>query len=204
MHKKAGEIITSAFDMTVSKLKPEMTELEIQADIEGNMLKLGAEDHVLSFSPMVPTGVENTNLCMNRNTMRRVSESEIINICAGSLYEGYNAVICTPIVLGEIPGNIKDAVKIAQEAKELVSGSIKPGITSRQLYKIYKDYLTKKDYAEFSPYGSVHSIGMLECETPFFSAAKDIYVLEDMTIAIDAYFKGLPFGSFRIEDEILM
>ena len=198
--KKAGQIISSAFETTISKLKPGITELDIQADIEANILKLGAEDHCLSFSPMIPTGIENTNLCMNRNTLRKISENEMINICAGSLYEGYNAVICTPIVLGEIPSEISEAVKVAQEAKEIVAEALKPGITSKELYKIYNDFLIEKNYAKFSPYGSVHSIGMLECETPFFSAEKEVRVLENMAIAIDAYFKDLPFGSFRIED----
>jgi Xaa-Pro aminopeptidase len=202
--RKAGQIVTDAYSKTVPKMKSGMTELDIQADIEANTLKLGAEDHELSFSPMVPSGKENTNLCMNRNTLRKIKEGEMINICSGALYEGYNAMACTPVILGKIPKEISDAVKVAQEAKEIVADSLKPGTTSKQLYDIYKNYLIKKGYAEYSPYGSVHSIGMLECETPFFGANSDVQVLENMTIAIDAYFKDLSFGSFRIEDTYLI
>ncbi|MCL5986321.1 MAG: Xaa-Pro peptidase family protein [Actinobacteria bacterium] len=198
--KKAGEIITKAFEYAASRIKPGATELDIQADIESQMLRLGAEDHCLSFSPMIPSGQENSNLCMNRNTLRKVKENEIIDLQAGALYEGYNAALCTPFVLGEIPNEIKKAINVAYEALNTVVDAMKPGVSSKKLYDIYNGFLRRKGYREYSPYGSVHSIGMLECESPFFSANKDVFMVENMTVAIDAYFKGLPWGSFRVED----
>ena len=202
--KKAAEIITGTFEYAIPRIKPGVTELDIQADIESQMLKLGAEGYVLSFSPMVPSGPENSNLCMCRNTLRKVRESEIINPSAGTLYEGYNAIICTPVVLGKIPDEIKEAVKIANEAKNIVADSMKPGATSKKLFEIYSKFLTKYGYSKYSPYGSVHSSGMLECESPFFSADKDVFMIENMSVCIDAYFKDLPWGAFRIEDTYII
>ena len=202
--KKASQIISESFAFAASRLKPGRTELDIQADIEGEMLRLGAEAYCNSFSPMIPSGPQNSNLCMNRNTLRKVKEGEIIDLQAGALYEGYNGVICTPVVLGKIPDEIKKAVQVANEAMKLVSGTMKPGVLSTKLYKVYGDFLERKGYRQFSPYGSVHSLGMLECETPFFSARKDVPLAENMTVAIDVYFKGLPWGSFRIEDTFVI
>ena len=198
--RKACQIITDSFAYAVARIKPGVTELDIQADLERQMLRLGAEAYCNSFSPMIPSGRNNSNLCMNRNTLRKVNEGEIIDVQGGALYEGYNGVICTPVVLGQIPADITKAVKVSHEAKNVVAEKMKPGATSRELYEVYNNFLTKKGYREYSPYGSVHSLGMLECETPFFSAKKDIEVIENMVVAIDSYFKGLPFGSFRIED----
>jgi Xaa-Pro aminopeptidase len=45
---------------------------------------------------------------------------------------------------------------------------------------------------------------MLECESPFFSAKKEVEMLENMAIAIDVYFKDLSWGSFRIEDTYII
>lgn len=202
--KKACEIITASFEYAVNRIKPGITELDIQADIEGQMLRLGAEAYCNSFAPMISSGPHNSNLCMNRNTLRKVKESEIIDLQAGTLYEGYNGVICSPVVLGKIPDEIATAVNVAYEAQNLVADALKPGVSSRKLYDIYIGFLEKKGYKEYSPYGSVHSLGMLECETPFFSAKKDVIVDENMVVAIDAYFKGLPWGSFRIEDTFII
>ncbi|GAJ12251.1 unnamed protein product, partial [marine sediment metagenome] len=70
--KKAAEIITDTFEYAIPRIKPGVTELNIQADIESQMLRLGAEAYTLSFSPMVPSGPENSNLCMCRNTLTNV------------------------------------------------------------------------------------------------------------------------------------
>jgi Xaa-Pro aminopeptidase len=202
--RKAGQIITDTFKYAYPRVKPGMTELDIQADIESQLLRLGAEAYCLSFSPMIPSGPKNSNLCMNRNTLRKVKESEIIDLQAGALYEGYNAPICTPVVLGKIPGEIKEAVRVADEAKDTVASAMKPGASSKELFNIYFDFLEEKGYSKFSPYGSVHSVGMLECESPFFSSERDVYLKENMTVCIDAYFKDLPWGAFRIEDTYLI
>jgi Xaa-Pro aminopeptidase len=95
-------------------------------------------------------------------------------------------------------------VNVAYDSMKVVVEKMKPGAVSTQLYKVYSDFLEEKGYRQFSPYGSVHSLGMLECETPFFSAHKPVKMLENMVIAIDVYFKGLPWGSFRIEDTFII
>ncbi len=202
--KKACEIISESFSHAVSRLKPGNTELDIQADIEGQMLRLGAEAYCNSFSPMIPSGTRNSNLCMNRNSLRKVKEGEIIDLQAGALYEGYNGVICTPVVLGQVPGEVRKAVRVASDAMKVVSEKMRPGALSTDLYKVYGDFLEKNGYRQYSPYGSVHSLGMLECETPFFSSRKDVPLAENMTVAVDVYFKGLPWGSFRIEDTFVI
>jgi len=202
--KKACEIISDSFSFAASRLKPGVTELDIQADIEGQMLRLGAESYGNSFAPMIPSGPENSNLCMNRNTLKKVKEGEIIDLQAPALYEGYNGVICAPVVLGKVPDEIKKAVNVAYEAMQVMVDKMRPGAVSTELYKVYCNFLKKKGYRKFSPYGSVHSLGMLECETPFFSAHKEVEMLENMVVAIDVYFKGLPWGSFRIEDTFII
>jgi Xaa-Pro aminopeptidase len=202
--RHAGKIISDTFEYAVSRLRPGSTELDIQADIESQMLRLGAEAYTHSWAPMIPSGPMHSNLCMNRNTLRKVQEGEIIDLQAGTLYEGYNAVICTPVVLGPVPDEMKKAINAAREALNLVASEFKPGAPSRHLFKIYTDYLDKTGYRPFSPYGSVHSLGMLECESPFFSATKDVVLVENAVVAIDAYFKGLAWGSFRIEDTFIV
>ncbi len=202
--KKASQIISESFDYAVSRLRPGSTELDVQADIESQMLRLGAEAYCNSFSPMIPSGPQNSNLCMNRNSLRKVKEGEIIDLQAGTLYEGYNGVICTPVVLGQVPEEIKKAVLVASDAMKTVSEKMKPGALSTELYKVYGDFLEKRGYRKYSPYGSVHSLGMLECETPFFSSRRDVPLVENMAVAVDVYFKGLPWGSFRIEDTFVV
>ena len=198
--RKCSAIVSDVFSSVVPEIRVGMTEREIQGLLEGEILRAGAESYVQAFAPMVATGPKNSYISMCRNTMRRVEESEILNLAAGVCYEGYNGIICTPYVLGKIPQKIKDAVMCAYDALNVASAKMKPGVPAAEVLNAYTDYLTKRGYIEFCPYGSLHSTGLLECEAPSFSVTNGRMIEENMTMCIDAYFKGMEWGSFRVED----
>lgn len=207
--KSAGEIevlktnwdmTTKMFETVIPKIEIGMTERHIEGMFEAEMMTLGAESYVQAFAPMVASGPVNSHISMQRNSLRKIEASEIISIGAGVCYEGYNGVICTPLVLGEIPTKMKDAVMCAYDALNYASDKMKPGVPCDIVLNAYTDYLTKYNYIDYCPYGSLHSTGMLECEAPTFSVANKRVIQENMAICIDAYFKGLEWGSFRVED----
>lgn len=198
--KTNWEIVSKMFENVVPKIQVGMTERHIEGMFEAEMMSLGAESYVQAFAPMVATGPKNSYISMCRNTLRQIKESEIINLGAGVSYEGYNGVICSPLVLGEIPQKIKDAVMCAYEALNYASEKMIPGTPCDVVLNAYTDYLTKYGYIDYCPYGSLHSTGMLECEAPVFTVANKRVIEENMAICIDAYFKGMDWGSFRVED----
>ena len=191
---------TEMFKNVVPKIKVGMTERHIEGMFEAEMMDLGAESYVQAFAPMVATGPKNSYISMCRNTLRTIGESEILNLAAGVSYEGYNGIICSPLVLGEIPQKIRDAVMCAYDALNYASDKMKPGTPCDVVLNAYTDYLTKYGYIDYCPYGSLHSTGMLECEAPTFTVGNKRVIEENMAICIDAYFKGMEWGSFRIED----
>ncbi len=198
--KTNWEMVSEMFTRVVPKIEAGMTERYVEGMFEAEMMKLGAESYVQAFAPMVATGPKNSFISMCRNTLRTIGESEIINMGAGVCYEGYNGIICSPLVLGKIPQKIKDAVMCAYDALNYASAKMNAGTPCDVVLNAYTDYLTKYGYIEFCPYGSLHSTGMLECEAPTFTVANKRVIEKDMAICIDAYFKGMEWGSFRIED----
>ena len=193
-------LITETFKRVVPRIEVGMTERHIEGLFEAEMMTLGAESYVQAFAPMVATGPVNSHISMTRNTLRKIQESEILNLAAGVCYEGYNGVICSPLVLGEIPQKIRDAVLCAYDALNYASDKMKPGVPCDVVMNAYTEYLTRYNYIEYCPYGSLHSTGMLECEAPVFSVDNKRVIQENMAICIDAYFKGMEWGSFRVED----
>ena len=198
--KENWAMVSEMFKNVIPQIRPGMTERHIEGMFMAEMMRLGAESYVQAFSPMVASGTENSFISMCRNTLRQVQESEIITIGAGVCYEGYNGIICTPLVLGEIPQKIKNAVHCAYDALNYASDKMRPGTPCDVVLNAYTDYLTRYGYIDYCPYGSLHSTGMLECEAPVFSVANKRIIEENMAICIDAYFKGMPWGSFRMED----
>jgi Xaa-Pro aminopeptidase len=202
--RKAGEILDVSFEKVVKKIEAGWTELDIQAEITAEILKGGAESTAASWEPMIPSGIERSNLCMNRNSLRRVKDGEIICLQVGALYEGYNAALNTPLVLGKIPEEIKRAVNYAFDAREAIISTLKAGVTSRKANAAGKSVLARGGYLEHSPYAMIHNIGLLECESPWMMDDEDFVIPERAVVCIDAYMYRLPFGSFRIEDTLVI
>ncbi|MCL5098546.1 MAG: Xaa-Pro peptidase family protein [Candidatus Omnitrophica bacterium] len=200
--RHAAQILSQSFGAAAAQIQPGWTELDIMAQIVGEILRGGAEDTAVAWTPMIPSGPEHTQLCMNRNTLRKVREGEIICLQAGALYEGYNAALCTPLVLGRIPPEIKRAVNSANEAMGTVIASLKPGVTTKTVNAAGKAVLRRQGYGDHTPYAMVHNIGCLECESPWMPEDKDYEILEGMTVCIDVFLFRLPWGSFRIEDTL--
>lgn len=198
--KTNWEMTSKTFESVVPQIKVGMTERQVQGLFEKAMLDLGAEAHVQAFAPMVATGPKNSYISMCRNTLKKIEEGEIINLACGTYYEGYNGMTCSPLVLGKIPQKVTDAVKCAYDALNFASGKMKADTPCDVVLGAYEGYLKKYGYIEYCPYGSLHSTGMLECEAPMFSSKNKLIIKENMAICIDAYFKGMEWGSFRIED----
>ena len=129
-------------------------------------------------------------------------EGEIICLQAGATYEGYNASLCTPLVLGDIPLEIKKAVNTANEAMEAIVSSLRPGASSKEVNAAGKTILNRAGYAGYSPYAMVHNIGCLECESPWMPDDADFWIVEGMTVCVDIFLFRMPWGSFRIEDTL--
>ncbi|MDD5704781.1 MAG: Xaa-Pro peptidase family protein [Kiritimatiellae bacterium] len=200
--RKAAGLLDEAFAGTLSKLKPGWTELEIEAEITASLLRGGAEGTAAAWAPMIPSGPKHSQLCMNRNTLRQVKKGEIICLQAGAMYEGYNAALCTPVVLGRIPAGIRDAVLCANEAVEAILSVLKAGVTSREANAAGKAVLARGGFEKYSPYAMVHNVGLLECESPWMAADKDYAIPAGATVCLDAFLFGLPWGSFRIEETL--
>lgn len=197
---KNWEMVSEVFKNVIPTIKPGMTERQVEGMFLAELGRLGAESYVQSFAPMIASGPVNSFVSMRRNDERQIEESEMISIACGTCYGGYNGIICTPLVLGEIPQKMKDAVMCAYNALNRASALMAPGVSCDVVMNAYTDYLTEQGYIDYCPYGSLHSTGMLECEAPVFTVENKRVLKEGMCICIDAYFKGMEWGSFRVED----
>jgi Xaa-Pro aminopeptidase len=202
--RKAAEILSDSFAEAVPKIREGWTELDIMAEITAGILRRGAEDTGVDWTPMIPSGPEHSNLCMNRNSRRKVQEREIICLQAGATYEGYNAALCTPLVLGPIPAEIRNAVQAAYAAMDAIVTKLRPGASSREVNAAGKSVLARGGYDRYSPYAMVHNIGCLECELPWMPDDGDYVFTEGMTVCVDVFLFRLPWGSFRIENTLAL
>ncbi|RUA07716.1 MAG: Xaa-Pro dipeptidase [Fusobacteria bacterium] len=201
--KKAAEIADLAFAKIIPLIKEGAVEIDIKNELEYQMKKLGAEgpsfETILAsnYRSAMPHGVASN---------KKLELEGFVKFDFGCFYNGYASDITRTVYLGKTPSEKHlEIYNTVLEAQLLAIKSVKAGITTRELDKIARDYITSKGYGENFGHGLGHGIGLEIHELPNVSGKGEEFVLEEnmvITIEPGIYIDG--FGGVRIEDDIVV
>lgn len=105
---KAQEITDRAFSEILKFIQPGMTEQEIAAKLQYDMLRFGAEK--MSFDPIVVSG-PNGSLPHGIPSAKQVQQGEFITMDFGCKYGGYCSDMTRTVALGEPPGRCRRSIR---------------------------------------------------------------------------------------------
>jgi Xaa-Pro aminopeptidase len=201
--KEATKIADKAFENIKSLIKEGISEERLATELEYEMKKLGAEgpsfDTIIAsnYRSAMPHGVASE---------KKLQKEGFVKFDFGCFYKGYVSDMTRTVYLGENPTEkhyeIYDTVKKAQQK---AIEAVRAGITTRELDKIARDYITEKGYGECFGHGLGHGIGLEIHEYPYLSyKAEDLVLEENMVVTIEPgiYIEG--FGGVRIEDDVVV
>ncbi len=198
--KQSAEITLKAFEAAKDNIRPGMEEVEVSGFIAAEMHKNKAEN--FAFAPYVLSG-HRTNQAISRASHKIILKNEPIQISFGSRYRNYSSSIGRPLSIGKMPDKYRELVEIGIATQEEVISTLKPGITAKEVFAKYWDFLTSKDYTDFFLYGPCHGTGVMECEHPFLESDSDYILKEGMAFQVDIYLGNDEFG-IRFEDGALI
>ena len=104
--RKAQEITDRAFDEILKFIRPGMTEQEIAAKLQYDMLRFGAEK--MSFDPIVVSG-PNGSLPHGVPSSKQVQKGEFLTMDFGCKYGGYCSDMTRTVALGPAGRHRRDA-----------------------------------------------------------------------------------------------
>jgi Xaa-Pro aminopeptidase len=187
--------------------KPGLYEYEIQAAVEFEMTRQGAETR--AFNSIIGSGTNslvlhyNTNNCMLKN-------GDVVVMDVGSQYNGYAADITRTIpVSGKFTREQKEIYNLVLDVQKAVIEMIAPGITVSDLDRKAAQLITQAGYKSYIQHGvshqlglSVHdvSVGDTLAEGMVITVEPGIYIPVEDT-KLPAAYHG--FG-IRIEDDVLV
>ena len=111
---KAQEITDRAFSEILKFIQPGMTEQEIAAKLQYDMLRFGAEK--MSFDPIVVSG-PNGSLPHGIPSAKQVQQGEFITMDFGCKYGGYCSDMTRTVALGEPTGEMRKVYQTVLEAQ---------------------------------------------------------------------------------------
>ncbi|MDF7626587.1 aminopeptidase P family protein [Lactobacillaceae bacterium L1_55_11] len=199
--KAATAASVKAFNDLLKFIKPGQTELEVANELDRLQKHYGGSKP--SFDTIVASGAR-AALPHGSATDKVLEPGDLVTIDFGYYLDGYTSDITRTIAIGEIDPELKKIYEIVKQANIDAIDIIKPGISTDEIDRVARDYITEHGYGEQYKHSTGHGVGLNIHEGPVLrsSAGDEVQVGNLLTIEPGIYLAGK--GGVRIEDDILV
>jgi Xaa-Pro aminopeptidase len=197
--RESVKINSAAFERSLKRVRPGMSESDLAAEIEYNMRKLGAERP--SFETIVACGPR-TALPHARPTSQKLAANEIVLIDMGTFRNGYASDMTRTFHLGPAPAKIKRMYRAVLEAQLAGIDAVRPGVKAQAVDSKTRAVLKQHGFDRYFTHSTGHGLGLEIHECPRIGKGDKTPLAAGMTITIEpgVYIEG--FGGIRIEDTV--
>jgi len=198
--RKAQTITDAAFTEILSRIKPGMTEKELQAELIYCLLKCGGDG--LAFSPIVVSG-PNTSVPHGVAGDRVIQEGDFITMDFGAAYRGYCSDMTRTVAVGYATEEMRKVYETVLEAQLAGLAVTKPGVAGQEIDGAARKVITDAGYSEYFGHGYGHCLGMEIHEDPRCAPKWEELMQVNMVSSAEPgiYLPG-KFG-VRIEDVVI-
>ena len=199
--RKAQEITDRAFAEICKFIQPGMTEQEIAARLQYDMLRFGAEK--MSFDPIVVSG-PNGSLPHGIPSSKQVQKGEFITMDFGCKYGGYCSDMTRTVALGEPTGEMKKVYQTVLEAQLAGIAVTRAGVPGKSIDAAARKVIADAGYGEYFGHGYGHSLGIEIHESPNANTREETLLPVGAVVSAEPgiYLPG-KFG-VRIEDVTIL
>ncbi|MFV9646167.1 MAG: aminopeptidase P family protein [Desulfobacterales bacterium] len=200
--KKALFIAESAFrNFIANNIMPGITEKEAAWEIEKGMRETGADS--ISFPVIVASG-PNSALPHAIPGNRRIKKGEPILFDWGAKRNGYCSDISRTVVIGKPDETFPKVYETVLNAQRMAIDAVRPGISSKAVDKIARDYIEKMGFKGKFSHGLGHGTGLAIHEYPGLNPIKDTKLDNNMVFTIEPgiYIPG--WGGVRLENMVVV
>lgn len=198
--RKAQEITDRAFAEMLEKIKPGLTEKQLQAELVYSLLKNGADG--MAFEPIVISG-PNTSMPHGVPGDRVVQAGDFITMDFGALYQGYCADMTRTVAVGYATEEMKKVYNTVLQAQEAAIAATKSGMTGKEIDSVARQIIQDAGYGSYFGHGYGHCLGMEVHEAPNCNPGGKVVMESGMVSSAEPgiYLPG-KFG-VRIEDVVI-
>ena len=161
--RKAQQITDKAFTEVLTRIKPGMTELELQAELIYCLYKNGGQG--LSFDPIVVSG-PNTSLPHGVAGERVIQAGDFVTMDFGVLYQGYCSDMTRTVAVGFATEEMQKVYNTVLEAQLAGIAATRAGAIGKEIDCAARKVIEDAGYGEYFGHGYGHSLGMEVHESP--------------------------------------
>ncbi len=194
--QQAQRIADTAYLKMLSLVKEGVTEQELKAELEYQMMRLGAKK--TSFDTIILFG-DHAAMPHGEPSMRKLAAGDALLCDFGCVYEGYCSDVTRTAFFGKVSEKQKHAYETVLGAHKLVLDFIGVGKACADADKIARDYIEERGYEGAFGHSLGHGVGVKIHEHPtlgkssteifqngmFFSNEPGIYLPGEFGIRIE-------------------
>ena len=200
--RTACKIADDAFKKILSVIKPGVREVEVAAQLEYFMRRLGSES--AAFTTIVASGWR-SSLPHGTATDKKISAGELVTMDFGAIYNGYCSDITRTVCVGKASDEQKKIYNLVLDAQLYGLEIITAGKSGKEIDAAVRDRFTAAGYEKFFVHGLGHGVGLEIHEEPRLSKlSKCEKLLPNMIVTDEPGLYIQNFGGVRIEDTVLI
>ncbi len=199
--RKAADITSEAFEAILPKIRPGMTEKELQIELDFTMYRLGAD--ALAFHTIIASG-ENGSLPHAVPGSRRLQQGDLITMDFGARVGQYDSDMTRTVALGQPSPELLKIYNTVFRAQAMGVAALSAGKNCWDIDHLVRDYIDSQGYEGRFGHGLGHCVGIEIHEEPRLSTTCHDILRPGMVITVEPgiYIPGL--GGVRIEDTCLV
>jgi len=199
--RKACDQARRAFEVVRASLTPEMTELQVAADLEYQARRFGGK--CLSFPAIVAAGPR-AALPHASPTLQKLGVSDFTLIDWGVNEGQYVSDLTRVLVTGKISPKLQKVYGVVLKAQLAAIDAIRPGVSCESIDSVARKIIAKAGYGKQFGHGLGHGTGLDIHEAPRLSQGQSTLLKAGMIVTVEPgiYLPG--WGGVRIEDDVLV
>ena len=199
--ERAASIADAAIQAVVADGLAGRTEAEVRLRLDGEMLRLGADD--VSFPTIVASG-PNGARPHHEPSNREIIDGDMVVIDMGAAVGGYRSDMTRTVAVGTVDPALVLMHGIVAEAQAAGLSVVREGAAGSEVdgavRAVYREHGVEHEYL----HGTGHGVGLVIHETPIMgpSCKEVLSAGEVVTVEPGLYRKGV--GGVRIEDLVVV
>lgn len=197
--RKASAIADQAFADLLPYIKPGVTEKELAARLESNMLLSGSEEK--SFTTIVASGVR-SSMPHGTASPKVIEKGDFVTFDFGAVWEGYHSDITRTVVVGNASREQRNFYNMILEAQKEGVAAVRAGVSRKDVDFIVRNYFAARHVSQYFTHSLGHGTGLEIHEEPVLSPRSTGVLKENMIVTVEPglYIEG-KYG-VRIEDSV--
>jgi Xaa-Pro aminopeptidase len=197
--RKSAAIADEAMKAALGAVRPGVTEIEIAAEAEYVMRKLGSERP--AFGTFVASG-KRTLLAHPYASHRNVQPGEPVVIDLGATWEGYASDLCRTTFVNEPTEAQREQLRVICDAQEAAAASLRDGALAGEVFDRAYQIMKAHNMGSLLPDDIGYGVGLRQSEFyPIIMKNSETRLAENMVVALmqtTAYQRDI--GGLRVED----